>query len=117
MKKEITKTNPELISLIRDLKVHSSKQKTDFWKKIALHLEKSTRKMPAVNLSHIEKNIKENETALIPGKVLGTGTFNKNNQVAALSFSKSASEKLKHKLTIRELMKNNPTGKGVRILG
>lgn len=114
--KNQTKTNEKLVSLIKELKTHSASQKSNFWKKIAIELEKPTRKSISVNLSHINKHIKDKEIALIPGKVLGTGDYEKTNEVAALQFSDSAKIKIKNKLTIHELFKKNPTGKGVRIL-
>jgi large subunit ribosomal protein L18e len=74
-----------------------------------------------VNLYKLNKYTKENETIIVPGKLLGTGEVDHKVTVAALSFSESAKEKLeKNKSTvysIHELMKNNPKGKNVRIIG
>lgn len=106
-----------LVALIKQLKEHSAKQKTDFWKRIALELEKPTRRKRTVNLSKIEKYAKDKETVIIPGKVLGTGELKKDVTVSAFQFSDSAKNKIKNKLTIKELLQKNPTGKGVRILG
>ena len=115
--KKLTKTNTHLVALIKQLKEHSAKQKTDFWKKIALELGKSTRRKRTVNLSKIEKYAKDKETIMVPGKVLGTGELNKDVTVSAFQFSESAKKKIKNTITIQELLDKNPTGKGVRILG
>jgi len=48
------------------------------------------------------------------------GELNKNVTVAGWRFSKSAEEKINRKgkaITIQELMKQNPEGKKVRIIG
>ena len=116
MKKQ-TKTNKNLVALIKELKEHSSKQKTNFWKKIALELEKPTRRKRTLNLSKIEKYTKDKETVIVPGKVLGMGELKKDITVSAFQFSDSAKNKIKNKLTIKDLMEKNPTGKGVKILG
>lgn len=110
--------NPELKKLIRDLKKLSNKQKVKIWKKISKDLQKPTHKRSKVNLYKINMYIKENEIAIIPGKVLSIGNLEKNNIVAAYQFSKAAKEKLGNKaITIQELIKQNPNGKKVRILG
>ena len=115
------KTNPALQSLIQELKKQSNEKDVMLWKDIAKRLEKPLRNWPVVNLDRIEKNIKEKETALIPGKVLSDGTITKKVSIAAWSFSEKAKEKIKKAggktLTINELMKNNPDGKNIRISG
>tara|TARA_Y100000310_G_scaffold250395_1_gene256600 strand:+ start:4140 stop:4490 length:351 start_codon:yes stop_codon:yes gene_type:complete len=110
-------TNEYTRNLIQELKKHSASQKTNFWKSIATNLEKSTRQRRKVNLSKIEKHAKDNETIIVPGKVLGTGSLTKKVTIAAFQFSDSAKNKVKDHLTIHQLMKKNPTGKGVRIIG
>ena len=66
------------------------------------------------------KYTKEGDIVLVPGKVLSMGELNKNVTVAGWRFSKSAEEKINRKgkaITIQELMKQNPEGKKVRIIG
>src|SRR3989338_1932650 len=98
------KTNPQLISLIQELRVLSNKENVKLWKRLAKDLGKSTRSYPSINVWKINKNIRENEIALIPGKVL----------------SKEAREKINKKgkaITIKELIKEKPKGSKVRIIG
>ena len=121
MTKKNKKTNPVLITLIHELKKQSSENDVHIWKDIAVRLEKPSRNWPEVNLNRISKNIGEKETALIPGKVLSTGDLTKKVSIAAWSFSEKSEEKIKKAggktMTINELMKSNPKGKDIRILG
>ena len=110
--------NPELISLIRTLKKLSNTEKVKIWKRIASDLEKSTKARRKVNIYKIDKYTKEGETAIIPGKVLSMGILNKNITIAAYQFSEAAKTKLKENaITIQELIKKNPKGKKLRIIG
>jgi len=115
------KTNPMLISLIQELKKQSVENDVAIWKDIAKRLEKSSKNWPEVNLDRINKYTNEKETALIPGKVLSTGNLTKKVSIAAFSFSEKSKEKIKKAgsktMTIEELIKNNPKGKDIRILG
>lgn len=121
MTKKANKTNPALLSLIHELKKNSNIKDAAIWKDIALRLEKPINNWPIVNLNRISKYTKEKETALIPGKVLSDGELTKKVSIAAWSFSEKAQEKIKKAggtyMTIEELMKNNPDGKNIRILG
>lgn len=121
MVKQIKKTNQILITLIQDLKKTANQNDAPIWKDIATRLEKPSRNWPIVNLNRIDKHIRDNETALIPGKVLSPGKLTKKVSVAAWSFSAKSIEKIKKAggktLSINDLIKNNPKGKDVRILG
>jgi large subunit ribosomal protein L18e len=121
MAKKINKTNPMLISLIHELKKQANEQEAPIWKDIATRLEKPLRNWPVVNLDRISKYTNEKETALIPGKVLSDGNLTKKVSIAAWQFSDKTVEKIKKAggktLTIEELLKNNPKGKDIRILG
>jgi len=121
MTKNNNKTNPELINLIHELKKRANEKNAPIWKDIAIRLEKSSKNWAEVNLEHISRHTGDKETALIPGKVLSTGNLTKKITIAAWSFSDKAAEKIKKSggksITINELMKSNPNGKDVRILG
>ena len=114
-------TNPVLKQLIQELKKVSSTDKTGLWKRIAEDLEKSTRSRRAVNLSRINRFTQPKETVIVPGKVLGSGTLDHEITIAAFAFSEGAKERImKSKgkaITIPELMKQNPKGKDIRIIG
>ncbi len=114
-------TNEHMKGLIQELKKESTTQKAKIWKRIAQDLEKPTRKRRIVNISRINRNTKANETIIVPGKVLGSGTLAHSVTIAAYAFSESAKkliEQAKGKcITINELLKTNPKGKDVRIIG
>jgi len=110
----------ELIHLIRELRKLAFKEKVGLWKRAVELLEVPTRRRRVVNLYKIEKYTKDDETALVPGKVLSMGDFNRKINVAAYQFSNEAREKINKTgkaISIQELMKKNPKGKKVRILG
>jgi len=70
-------------------------------------------------VSKINRYSEANDTIVVPGKVLSTGTIEKRVTVAALAFSKKAFEKISSIgkcVSIEELMANNPKGSGVKII-
>ena len=115
------KSNIQLIKLVEELKKQSSLENVKVWKRIASDLEKPTRRRSAVNLYKINKYTKDEETVIVPGKVLSVGELDHKVNVAAFNFSSEAKNKITNAngkvLTIYELLKLNPKGKGVRILG
>ena len=118
--KTITKTNPQLRDLIKELRELSKKQNVKIWKRIADDLNKSTRRKREVNLERINRVTKENEIIVIPGKVLASGDLKHKVTIAAFQFSEKAREVINKNgkaLTIQELIKKNPKGSGVRIIG
>jgi large subunit ribosomal protein L18e len=121
MVKKNKKTNPALIALIQELKKQANEKEAPIWKDIAVRLEKPSNNWPEVNLNRISKYTGEKETALIPGKVLSDGDLTKKITIAAWSFSENSKEKIKKAggktSTIEEIMKHNPEGKNIRILG
>ena len=121
MSRHIQKSNPQLVSLIHELKKTAIDQEAPIWKDIALRLEKPLRNWPVVNLKRIDMYVHENETAIIPGKVLSPGTLSKKISIAAWAFSDKSITKIKNAggkpLTIQEVLKKNPKGKDIRIVG
>lgn len=116
-----TKTNPQLIKLIKKLKKSSYENKVKIWKDIAIRFEKASKRYAKVNVWKLEKYLEEGETAIVPGKLLGNGIINKKIKVAALTFSESAEEKITkaggNTYSIMELIEMNPKGSGVKIIG
>jgi len=110
-------SNPLLKKTISEL----GKQEAKLWQRVAHELERATRKRREVNLSKLERHTENGETILVPGKVLGAGILKKKLHVAAWNFSAGASAAIKKAggstLTILELVKKNPKGTGVKILG
>ncbi|WP_400259661.1 50S ribosomal protein L18e [Candidatus Methanomassiliicoccus intestinalis] len=119
--KKTQKTDPNLVALIAELKRETREGDAAIWRDIAQRLEKPSRNWAEVNLSKLERYANDGDIILVPGKVLGAGKINKNVTIAAYRFSATAAKAIEgaggKKLTIAELVKENPTGKGVRIMG
>ncbi|MCB9358660.1 50S ribosomal protein L18e [Candidatus Woesearchaeota archaeon] len=113
--------NEELQSLISVLREVSSKEKVNIWKRVASDLSRPTRQRRIVNLSRINRVTKENDIVIVPGKVLSAGDIDHKVQVAAFTFSKTAADKIAEAkgtvISIPELLKSNPKGKGIKIVG
>lgn len=119
--KQFTKTNTQLVELIQELKKQSSIEKVKIWKRIATDLEKPSRNRRVVNIYNLNKYTRPEETVIIPGKVLGVGELNHKINVAAFNFSCQAAQKIINAsgriYSIYDLMKVNPKGRKVRIIG
>ena len=121
MAKRTGPTNPHLVNLIADLKRKAIQDSSQLWKRLATDLERPTRNRRIVNLSRINRFTKDNETIVVPGKVLGSGMLNHKVTIVAFSFSDGAVEKLKKQncgmMSISELMQKNPKTSDIRIIG
>ncbi len=121
----VKRTGPqtlELQKLINELKIIGNKNNVSLWKRVAKELEKSTRVRRSVNIYKIDKYTRDNEIALVPGKVLSMGELTKKITVAAYQFSDTAREKINSMgkaISIKELLEknHNPKGKRIRIIG
>lgn len=115
------KTRPALVALVQDLKRKSWEADAPIWRDVAKRLEKPTKHRIGVNVSRVERVLGDNEVALVPGKLLATGTVTRPLKVAAFAFSQSAKSKVEAAggrcLTITQLALENPSGKNVRIVG
>lgn len=111
------KGNPMLVETIRAAK----KTGSDFWLRVAGILSGPRRSKTEINLNDIEKETKEGDSVVFPGKVLSQGEVSKKIAVIAFSFSEKAREKLlknkSHVLSILEEIKKNPSAEGLRTLG
>jgi large subunit ribosomal protein L18e len=108
------KTNLELVKTIVAAK------KKDNWLDIAGIMSGPRKKRVNANLEKINKETKEGETILIPGKVLSNGEITKKLKIIALSFSEKAKEKILKSNSecsyIIEEIKKNPEAKGIKII-
>ena len=120
MVKRTGPTNSNLRVLISELKTLSIKNKNRVWKMVAENLEKSTRSRREVSISRINKNTKNNDIVIIPGKVLSTGDLDHKVTVAAFRYSQSALQKINKSgkaISIQELTELHPNGKNIKIIG
>jgi len=113
-------TNPILKSLIEEIRTQGYKEDIPFLIELAKKLETPTRRRAEVNLSKLNRVCKENETVIVPGKVLSSGFLKKPLKIAALNFSMMSIEKINKAggkaMSIKELIKENPKGTNVRIV-
>lgn len=113
--------NEELLKTIRLLRKTSSKEDAPIWKEAAECLSKPRSRRTAVNLSVINRYSVKGETVLVPGKVLGSGNLDHPVTVAAYRFSETAKAKILESggktLTIEALIRQNPRGSNVKLMG
>ncbi|MGB9740772.1 MAG: 50S ribosomal protein L18e [Candidatus Bathyarchaeia archaeon] len=119
--KETKATNPELVKLTRFLKRQSRENKAEIWRTIAEILSKPRRKRITVNLSRLNRYTQKSDVVVVPGKVLGAGVVNHPVTVAAFAFSERAKEKILAArgkcISLMDLIKKNPKGSNVKIIG
>ncbi len=116
----MSKTNPRLSSLIAELKSVSRDSGADVWTDVAARLEKPRSTHAEVNLGRIERYAQEDETVIVPGKVLGSGVLQKNVTVAAVDFSSTAETKIQQAdgepIQLEQAIEQNPSGSNVRVI-
>ena len=115
------KTNAQLVDMIGQLKAQSRDTGAAVWRDVAMRLSKSRKNWAQPNLSRVSRYAPEGATILVPGKLLGSGELTNGHVITAYSVSNGAREKIEaaggRVMTYGELMTENPTGKGVVILG
>jgi len=115
----MSKTNPRLSRLIADLKSAARNSGGDVWSDVAERLEKPRRTHAEVNLGRIERYAREDETVVVPGKVLGSGVLEKDVTVAAVDFSGTAETKIQQvgdTMQLEQALEENPEGANVRVI-
>jgi len=119
MAKRTGPSNFNMRKLIQDLNSLGAQKKVQIWKRVAFELNRPTRSRREVSVAKLEKYTNDKETIIVPGKILSKGDLTKKINVAAFKFSEQAKDKISNVgkvMTIRELMKENPKGKKVRII-
>ncbi|WP_459195055.1 50S ribosomal protein L18e [Halosimplex sp. J119] len=115
----MSKSNPRLSSLIADLKATARDSGGDVWGDVAERLESPRRTHAEVNLGRIERYAQEDETVVVPGKVLGSGVLQKDVTVAAVDFSGTARTKIDQvgeAASLEQALEDNPDGSNVRVI-
>jgi large subunit ribosomal protein L18e len=107
--------------MARDLKKASVKNDAPIWAKLAEYALKPSIARRDINLNRISQLTKENDTVVFPGKVLGTGNVPHKITLCSFSISNSAADKIIDNggklISYSDLIEQNPTGKGVVLLG
>ena len=106
------KSNPILVNAIVQLK------KTNV--EVAKILATPKRKQASMNLTQIDKLLKEGEKVFVAGKVLSSGELTKKAKIVAWNASEKAIEKIKNAkaefIYLVDELKTNKELKGVKIL-
>ena len=114
-------TNQVVIRMASDLKKASTKNDAPIWGKLAEYALKPSIARRDINLNRISQLTKDNDTVVFPGKVLGTGNIAHKVTLCSFSISNSAATKVLENggklISYSELIEQNPTGKGVVLLG
>ena len=115
------KSNPVLVELIGTLQKAGRENQAPLWRDIASRLEKPSRNWAQVNISKIDQHLGDGETAVVAGKLLGSGEITKKVTVVAFSASESARAKVTAAggkvLSLQEAVKAFPKGQNCRIIG
>lgn len=114
-------TNQVVVRMARDLKKASTKNDAPIWRKLAEYALKPSIARRDINLKRIGQLTKEDDTVVFPGKVLGTGNVPHKITLCSFSISNSAAAKIIENggkiISYSDLIEQNPTGKGVVLLG
>lgn len=113
--------DPIRIGLIEELKKASKENKAGIWESIARELSRSRRNRKEVNIRRLNQHTSDNETAIVPGKLLGDGNLDHKITVAAFRLTEGAKEKVEKSggkiISIQDLIKKNPKGSKIKIIG
>ncbi len=95
----------------------SRKNKVRIWKCVAELLLMPARKKPEITLARLNKLTKEGEVVVTPAKILSNGSLGHAVRVGYFSASVPALKKLgANAVPLEQLIKENPSGKNVRLI-
>lgn len=114
-------TSQVVIQMAKTLRVASKKNNAPIWERLADLALKPTIARRVINLGQLDKFIADNDVVIVPGKVLGTGKLSHKITLCSFSISTTGAKKITESggkiLGISQLIKDHPTGKGVKIIG
>ncbi|MDE1861960.1 MAG: 50S ribosomal protein L18e [Thaumarchaeota archaeon] len=114
-------TNQVVIKMANELRAASKNNKAPIWSNLAEMALKPSRARRVLNLAQIDRFVKDNDIVVVPGKVLGTGSISHKITLCSFSISTTGAKKVAQSggkiVGFSQLIKNNPTGKGVKIVG
>ncbi len=113
-------TNQVVLHMAKKLQVASKKNKAPIWSRLAEMALKPSRARKVLNLGQLDKFVNDNDVIVVPGKVLGTGNISHKITLCSFSISASGAKKVVQSggkiVDFSHLIKNYPTGKGVKII-
>lgn len=114
------KTNPHLVDTILKLRSASREHEAPVWRAVAKKLEKPSRVWDVVNVGELQRVYEDGRTAIVAGKVLGSGYLDREVTVAAWSFSDGARDKIEAAggscLRFDQVLEDNPEGTDVQVV-
>jgi large subunit ribosomal protein L18e len=106
--------------MAKELRVASKKNKAPIWSRLAEMAMKPSRARRVLNLGQLDKFVNDNEVVVVPGKVLATGNISHKITLCSFSISAGGAKKVVQSggkiVNFSQLIKDNPTGKGVKII-
>jgi large subunit ribosomal protein L18e len=113
--------NPGRLELIRELESVAKESGSRIWSAVARELSNVRRNRRQVNVHKIGLHTGAGDVVVVPGKVLGDGNLKHKVDVAAFRFTEGAERKIKASggkvMSILELVKSNPKGSKVKLMG
>ena len=113
--------NQIVTQMARDLKKASVKNDAPIWSKLAEYALKPSVAKRFINVNRINQLTKDGDTVVFPGKVLGTGNISHKITLYSFSISNTAATKIQEAggkiINHSDIIEQNPTGKGVVLLG
>lgn len=113
--------NMPVLRMARELKKAAARNDAPIWARLAEYALKPSSARRDINIYRIGQLTKDNDTVVFPGKVLGVGSIPHRVTLCPFSISSPAATKILEKggriISHSELIRQNPTGKGVLLLG
>ncbi len=120
MARRFRKENPELLRVLVELRRAARANHAPVWESVAERLERSRHEVVPLNVGQLDRLTAADETVAVAGKLLADGPLSKRLTVGAFSYSAEARAKVHaaggSALSLHELIKAKPDGKGVRFL-
>ncbi|TLY07281.1 MAG: 50S ribosomal protein L18e [Thaumarchaeota archaeon] len=114
-------TGQVILQMAKQLRGASKKNNAPIWLKLAELALKPSRSRRVINLGQLDKFVNDNDVVVVPGKVLGTGNISHKITLCSFSISTTGAKKVTQSggklVNFAHLIKNHPTGKGVKIIG
>ena len=117
---KVTKTNPQILKIVAKVLTKIIHRRRCNMERHSQKAERTNKKKCRSQHLCINRYTSPDEIVLVPGKVLGNGILEHKVNVAAMSFSKSAEEKISTAggecMDILEVIEKYPKGSGIRIM-
>ena len=114
-------TSQVILQMAKQLRGASKKNNAPIWLKLAELALKPSISRRVINLGQLDKFVNDNDVVVVPGKVLGTGNISHKITLCSFSISTTGAKKVTQSggklVDFTHLIKNHPTGKGVKIIG